>query len=357
MIKYKKHIPFLDDELAKTIQKTPLLRAKNLSAKVGVKEVYLKLDSTLPYSHTFKDRGAISAISYLLKENKDTLICASCGNMSSAMAPVSARAGIDCCIILSSECNIPNKVAMSFSGAKIIVFNGRFDEVDELISKFSENHPNIACINTNLLDVYMQGLKTVYYELFEDLSAIHDEINIIIPTADGTLLKAIYIAYMEYKTEYPKISFEPHLILAQPNKCAPIVQAFNNNCRNVSTWDITEKTHILSLSVDNPQHNGKFALEAVYNTNGIAIAIDESFAEKNCKLLAMEEGIFTDDVGGIVMGALKEISEDERLKIFPTVCLITGNGLKTSGKFYGENLLTVGSKSQVMEFLKKAVVN
>lgn len=352
MINYKEFIPHLDNELATTIQKTPLISANNLKKQFGLQELFLKMDSVLPYSHTFKDRGAVSAISYIKQKSGTKLMCASCGNMASAMAQIAAKANIECFVILSSETNTSNKLSMKFSGAKLIEYNGRFDEVDDIISEFSNEHPDIPCINTNYMNIYMQGLKSLYYELFEDLSPKFSEVNILVPTADGTLMKALYIAYKEYQKKYEEVKFQPRFILVQPNKCAPIVKAYIQN-NQIQEWKSEEPTSVLSLSVNNPKLNGNDALNAVIETNGIAISVNENSILDFCKLLNVTEGIFPDDVGGTVIGALNEICKNEKLKKLPTVCLITGNGLKTVDKYFNNDLQKAKETQDVFQFLKR----
>lgn len=331
MLKYQKHLPYLEESLANSIVKTPLVFAKNLSNTLNT-QVHLKLDSTLPFSHTFKDRGAITAISEILNTGKNKVMCASCGNMSSAIAGVSAKAGVKCFVILSSEASIANKLSMFYTGAELFEYEGRFDVIDDLIAEFSKKYPEIACINTNLMTTYMLGLKSLYFELFEDLAEQHQAVNILVPTADGTLMYALFLAYQDYQKEYPDIEFNPRFILVQAKNCSPLVSAFHSNS-NITRWDDHIKTSVLSLSVDYPKLNGHNALYAVKSTNGTAIAIDEELILDSSKLLASSEGIFTDDVGGIVIGALQELNRKKLLDNLPTICLLTGNGLKTVDKF------------------------
>lgn len=310
---------------------TPLVFANNLSNKFQA-EIYLKLESTLPYSHTFKDRGAVSAINQAKKEGYRSIIFASCGNMSVAMVQLASKANIETRVILSSECNLPNKVTMAIAGGNIIEYAGRFDEVDDIISQYSQENPQIPCINTNYQRYYELGLRTLYYELFETLSPKYNEVNIIVPTADGTLVTALYKAYLETKENYPKIKFLPHFVIAQPNLCSPLVEAFEQN-KSIEKWS-KGQTDVLSLSVDYPHLNGDNALEAIKNTQGCAIAVDETETPAHVKTLGINEGIFTDDVGGICIGSLYKL-QDKNFLTRPTVCLMTGNGLKTYQKYVG----------------------
>jgi threonine synthase len=351
MERYKQYIKYLDIDLAKCISKTPLIKADRLGNHFRFKNLYLKLDGSLPFSCTFKDRGAITAISYLIETNKMKISFASCGNMGAAIALVAARRKIKTYAIISEEASRINKTTIYQSGANVIQYAGRFDEIDNIIAKFSEIYPDFPCVNTNLMDKYAMGLKTLYYEIFEDLYCLHNEINIIVPTADGTLLKSLYEGYCDFKQICP--NFTVHFIMAQPSGCAPLVKAFNNK-KSIEEWT-GSITSVLSLSVNNPKLNGDKALAAVYESNGYAISVDEFFASGLTKLVLSVEGILIDDVGGIVIGALNSINNIEELKDLPTVCLLTSNGLKTLEKHKCDFKLKENNEYDVIEFLKKGL--
>ena len=309
------------------------------------------MDSCLPFSNTFKDRGAVTAISHVLKNNQGKLYFASCGNMGAAMALVAAKMGVEVFAILSNEASHANKISIYNSGANVIEYDGRFDEIDDIISEFSETYPLSPCVNTNLMDIYSLGLKTLYFEIFDDLSNIYNEINIIVPTADGTLMKSLYLGYKDFITINP--NFKVHFIAVQPSGCAPLVKAFENN-DNITNWTESD-TSVLSLSVCNPKLNGEIALSAVKETGGYAISVDEKLIGKYTDLLLSNEGILTDDVGGIVIGSFDILKNIEFLNELPTVCLLTGNGLKTIEKQKIKKEFIAIKKDDVLNFLIESI--
>src|SRR3954453_5362713 len=68
---------------------TPLMRAPRLARAGGVRGLYLKLDHTNP-THSFKDRVVGVAAAKAAELGKDTLACASTGNLGNAVALRSA---------------------------------------------------------------------------------------------------------------------------------------------------------------------------------------------------------------------------------------------------------------------------
>lgn len=318
----------IDKDLASCMSPSPLVDAPRLAKVFGLKELLLKLEGSLPFSHTFKDRGAITAISYLVNNSYNRVLFASCGNMGAAIALTAARKDIKAYAIMSSEASMANLAAINNSCANYIVYNGRFDELDSVVADFSTKHPDIPCINTNMMSEYAKGLKSLYYEIFESLHEKYNEINIVVPTADGTLMSSLYDGYVSLKSKHP--DFVVHFVLVQPSGCAPIVKSFKTG-KPINKWD-GSKTSVLSLSVDNPFINGNNALNAVYNSKGTAIDVNEDFAKSMFVTTCKHEGIMIDDVGSIVIGSLETLRKDSILRNFPTVCLLTSNGLKTIEK-------------------------
>lgn len=327
----KDYFESIDNDLASCITPTPLLEAHQLKSYFNLNKVYLKLEGSLPFSHTFKDRGAITAINYLLNHNEKKVAFASCGNMGSAIALVAKRKGIQPYAIVSDEASFANMMMVHKSGANYVVYKGRFDEIDSIIADFSSKNPDFPCINTNLMHEYAKGLKSLYYELFESLHDKHKEINVVVPTADGTLLSSLYEGYLHLKDKHK--DFVVHFIMVQPSGCAPLVKAFVNN-EAIQTWN-ESTTEVLSLSVNNPFLNGNNALKAVQESRGMAISVNEKYAESMYEMVSRLEGILIDDVGGIVIASLNELSKNSDLNGYPTVCLLTSNGLKTIEKQKG----------------------
>lgn len=351
MIKYKNYLPYIEEDIANCIHKTPLVKTNRLAEYFGINNLYLKLDSCLPFSNTFKDRGAVTAISHVLQNNQKKLFFASCGNMGAAMALIAAKKGIEIFAILSNEASLANKISIYNSGANVIEYAGRFDEIDDIISEFSETYPLLPCVNTNLMDIYSLGLKTLYFEIFDDLSNIYNEINIIVPTADGTLMKGLFLGYKEFSTLNP--NFKVHFIAVQPSGCAPIVKAFVNNDKIVNWTE--SNTDVLSLSVNNPKLNGEIALSAIKETGGVAISVNENLSSKFSDLLLANEGILTDDVGSMVIGSLDILKNIKFLCGIPTVCLLTGNGLKTIETRTIKKEIVANNKSDVLIFLSERI--
>ncbi len=73
---------------------TPLVRAKNLGKRLGIRELYVKNDSVCFPTLSFKDRVVSVALSKALEFGFDTVGCASTGNLANSVAANAASVGL-----------------------------------------------------------------------------------------------------------------------------------------------------------------------------------------------------------------------------------------------------------------------
>ena len=84
-----------------------------------------------------------------------------------------------------------------------------------------------------------------------------------------------------------------------------------------------------SLAIGNPA-DGIYAAEAVRESGGWAEDVSDDEVVEAIKLLANQEGVFTETAGGVTLGVTKKLIEQGRIpKNESIVVCITGNGLKT----------------------------
>ena len=72
-------------------------------------------------------------------------------------------------------------------------------------------------------------------------------------------------------------------------------------------------------------------LKRLRQYNGIGEKVTDSEIKNAILLLAKSEGIFTEPAGGVAVGVLKKLIEENKIdKDENIVCYVTGNGLKTT---------------------------
>lgn len=311
--------------------RTPLVNMRRLAKKIGLPELLLKLESVNPFSHTFKDRGALAAVQEAVRRRAPLILAATCGNMGVAVASVSAHCGLPSLILVSSEAPILTQRMIAAVATKVWVAEGRFDELNALVQRLTNADSEVACINTTLNDAFRRGFRSLMAELLAQLDP-KGKYAVCVPTADGTLLAACFEEYVASRQGgASKLGPSIRFVMAQPSGCAPLVEAHLTG-NGVRGWDGSASTEVLPLAVQAPLVHGPAALRSLKETEGTAIAVPEDDIRGYASLLAQFGGIFSDLVGGVLIGAISELARQKWLRKGEIpVGIYTGNGMIDSG--------------------------
>lgn len=307
---------------------TPLQKADRLAKEMGgLKNLFIKNDSVNP-TFSFKDRPAGIAVSRAKEIKLRAVGCASTGNLASATAAHAAVAELPCYIFAPSDIEHV-KIAQALSyGGEFVAVDGTYDDANRVASIIGDSK-GIGIVNINMRPYYVEGSKTLAYEVAEQLDwQIPD--NLIIPVGSGAMLNAIckgfeellMLGLVDHKTDFK-------ITAAQPHGCAPIVDAFKKKTDQVIPVEKPD-TIAKSLAIGDPG-DGLYVLKRLNQYNGMAEEVTDEEIIDGILLLAKTEGIFTEPAGGVAVAVLKKlvdegkIDKDERI-----VCYITGNGLKAT---------------------------
>jgi threonine synthase len=311
---------------------TPLQNADKLGARLGLKYLFVKNDSVNP-TFSFKDRPAGVAVSRAKETKLKAVGCASTGNLASATAAHAAKADLPCYIFAPSDIEHV-KIAQALSyGAEFVSVEGTYDDANRVASIIGDSK-GIGVVNINMRPYYVEGSKTLAYEVAEQLGwEVPD--SLIIPVGSGAMLNAICKGFEELHSLGLIGSVKDmKIIAAQPHGCAPVVDAFKRNSDEVIPVERPE-TIAKSLAIGDPG-DGIYVLKRLKQYNGIAEEANDSEIANSILLLAKTEGIFTEPAGGVSVAVLRKLVEEGKIqKDERVVCYVTGNGLKTTEAIIG----------------------
>ena len=306
---------------------TPLQKADGLAKQIGeLKNLFIKNDSVNP-TFSFKDRPAGVAVSRAKETKLKAVGCASTGNLASATAAHAAKAELPCYIFCPSDIE-KVKIAQALSyGAEFVAVDGTYDDANRVASVIGDSK-GIGVVNINMRPYYVEGSKTLAYEVAEQLNwEVPD--NLIIPVGSGAMLNAICKGFEELHELGLVDSLENlKITAAQPHGCAPVVDAFKKKIDVVPVE--RPKTIAKSLAIGDPG-DGRYVLKRLSQYNGFAEeATDEEIVD-GILMLAKTEGIFTEPAGGVSVAVLRKLVEEDKIdKDEKVVCYVTGNGLKAT---------------------------
>src|SRR5277367_3878191 len=327
MWRYAELLPLpLDYRPSLPVGFTPLLRAPQLAARIGAKNLFIKNDAVCLPTLSFKDRVVAVALAQARSFGFDTVACSSTGNLANSVAAQAARNGFKAWIFIPADLEPAKILGTQVFGAKLVRIAGSYDQVNRLCSQIADEH-RWGFVNVNLRPYYAEGSKTVGFEIAEQLGWQLPD-NVVCPMAGGSLIGKIKKAFDELillKLVDPKpVKF----FGAKASGCSPISTAIQQYSNEIEPQ--RPKTIARSLAIGNPA-DGPYALKAITKSGGWAEDISDPEVVESIQLLAESEGIFTETAGGVTVGsARKLIQQDRILPDETTVLCITGNGLKTT---------------------------
>jgi len=327
---------------------TPLLRAPQLAAQIGARNLYLKNDAVCLPTLSFKDRVVSVALAQAREFGFEIVSCSSTGNLANSVAAQAARNGFKSVIFIPADLEPAKIIGTQVFGAKLVRISGSYDQVNRLCSQIAEEH-RWGFVNVNLRPYYAEGSKTVGFEIAEQLGWRLPD-NVVVPMAGGSLITKIKKAFDE-PTMLGLV--EPKAVRffgAQATGCSPISTAVKQGANEIEPQK--PATIARSLAIGNPA-DGHYAIKTIKASGGWAEDVSDSEVVQSIQLLAETEGIFTETAGGVTVGCARKLYKQDR--ILPdetTVLCITGNGLKTTDVLAGKYELAEPIPPKIAEFDK-----
>jgi threonine synthase len=312
------------DRVAQFAGQTPLIKADRLGAELGLKNLYLKDDSTNRPSLSYKDRVVGMAIARLLELGKDEVGCVSTGNVGSAVAALAAKAGAQAYVFYPGNMEKGKAMACRALGAQVCQLDGNYDQANRACRELSLAS-GIEFANITLRPFYAEGAKTVAFEVVEEMGWKSPD-HFVIPAAGGTLSSRVHKGLNELEMVGLAETAGTKINIAQASGCNPIATAI------LEGGDLAPQspdTAVHSLAIGAPG-DGPLVIDAVRSRGGSAGTVTDIEVFEAIDLLGATEGILTEPAGGTTIASLAQLAQHG--KIAPdesVVAIISGNGLKT----------------------------
>ncbi len=327
---------------------TPLVKADNLAKELGVKELYIKDDSSNYPTFSYKDRVVAVALTKAIEFGFDTVGCASTGNLAHAVAAHAAKAGLRAFVMIPHDLEEGKIIGSQVFGPRMIKIQGNYDDVNRLCSQIADKY-NWAIVNVNLRPFYTEGAKTHGFEIAEQMGWQLPK-HTIVPVAGGTILPKVWKAYREFIRLGLVKDNQPKLYAAQAAGCDPVVQAIQQGLDLFKPQK--PNTIAKSIAIGNPA-DGYYVIQVVNESGGYGASASDDQIIEATKLLAQTEGIFTEPAGGTTLACAIKLIDDGRIPRDEPICIcITGNGLKTLEVMQGQFTAAPAIPAKLAEFDK-----
>ncbi len=300
---------------------TPLVHAKNLGKKLGLKKLYLKNEGDNP-TGCFKDRGTMVEVTKAKELNAKAICVASTGNMAASVTAYASSANIPCYVLVPEGTPI-GKLAQTLSyGAKVIQIRGTYAQCTKLAAQMAKKYGYYLAGDYTFRS---EGQKSQGYEIIEQLFWKSPD-YIICPIGCGTNFHGIAKGITEFY-KLGLIDKMPKLIGVQAKGCNSVYEAFKKKTNSYKVYEHPD-TVAGAMAVGDPVDCPKI-LDDIRASKGIVIEVDDNEILQAQQEQSRLEGIFGEPASCSPLAAIKQLSKRNFFKTDDTiVCIITGNGLK-----------------------------
>jgi threonine synthase len=289
MWRYRELLPYKNEDSIVSLgeRMSPLLACPRLGKQLGLSNFWVKDESQLP-TGSFKSRGLAMAITLAKQFGVTRVALPTAGNAGGAAAAYAARAGMECYVFMPEDTPAINQYECALAGAKTFLVNGLINDCGRLVRE-GKAAMNWFDLSTLKEPYRIEGKKTMGLELAEQFNWQLPDV-ILYPTGGGTGLIGMWKAFQELR-ELGWLTTEkmPRMVSVQSTGCAPIVRAFEKGERFAEVFP-NAATQASGIRV--PVAVGDFLiLDAVRQSNGMAIAVEEAQIQRAMRQAVASEGI------------------------------------------------------------------
>jgi threonine synthase len=317
-VENKEHIVSLGEGM------TPLLPMTRLGKEMAIPRLYMKDEGVIP-TGTFKARGAAVGVSKARELGVRELAMPTNGNAGAAWSLYAARAGIQATVVMPLDAPKITRNECAVSGAHLYLVNGLISDAGKIVGQAVKDY-GVFDASTLKEPYRIEGKKTMGLEIAEQMGWKLPDV-ILYPTGGGVGIIGIYKALNELKALGWVDGPLPRLVAVQAEGCAPIVKAWEERKPASEFWP---DSRTIAFGINVPKALGDFlVLEAVYQTEGCAVAVDDASILEEQKKIASLEGAFVCPEGAATFVAARMLRENGWIKEGETVvALNTGAGIK-----------------------------
>lgn len=300
---------------------TPCTPMRALAGELGVSAVFIKNEGLNP-SGSHKDRTNCLAVTRALDVGAMQVIAASSGNGGASLALYAAAAGLHCRIVVTPALSPIFRRAIASTGAEIIEEADSLDRWRRMENMVKTDgwFPVTNYLNPPVGSNHfgLDGLKTVAYEMFEDLGP--DLVDaVLVPTSRGDLIWGICEGFRELEAlglvnALPRLfAVEPFARITEVLAGAPISGSFPGT------------TALASIGGSTVTHQ---AVTAIRATGGGAVVVDDAAVARDQIRLA-RHGCYAESSSAACLSGLErllaagQVARDERVAL-----VVTSNGYK-----------------------------
>jgi threonine synthase len=316
--RYRDLLPLHDSSHIITLGEgwTPLTRAWNLGLMLGHSNIFIKDERQGP-TGSFKDRQAAVAISMMKEAGIKEAVVASTGNVAIAYSAFCARAGIKLWTFVTSSVPAEKMREVALYGSEVIKVAGTYDQAKQIAAQFAVGKD--LFLDQGIKSIAAkEGMKTVAFEIAEQLGAVQAGIDPMIPmgsnhpwqspdwylqaVSGGLGPVGVIKGFRELK-EMGLINKIPKLACFQTAGCAPMANSFHKNLDVPVNID-HPVTDITTLATGVPGEAYTVLRELINEYGGTIDAVTDAEAFRALQVVAKMDGLSVEPATAVAFAGL-----------------------------------------------------
>ncbi|MBI3160309.1 MAG: threonine synthase [Chloroflexi bacterium] len=304
---------------------TPLYRPPRLEAELGLKQLWLKDESTNPTA-SFKDRASALLVARSAEVGAEVIITASSGNAGAALAGMAAATGQEAVILVPKTAPKPKVAQLRVYGAQVLLVDGNYDAAFDLTIEAASEF-GWYCRNTGYNPFTAEGKKTAGLEIWEQVLLkrnLSKPLCVFVSVGDGNIIAGIHKAFKDLHA-LGWLERMPRLFGVQAEGAAAVANAFAAGVEDIQP--VAAHTLADSISVDLPR-DGLRALRAATQTDGAYLTVTDDDILAAIRSLG-QVGVFVEPAAAAAYAGLTKAARSGQVQPDdPCLALLTGAGLK-----------------------------
>jgi threonine synthase len=301
---------------------------------------------------TFKDVAASLAASVFKEHGIEQYCVASTGNTANAFAMYLSIAGVNCSVFIPENSFKSVEASISAYGQQVVRVKGDYARAKAVGADYAKKY-NILSSTGNIDPLRVEAKKIMVFEWLRMKGKMPDVY--IQAVSGGTAPIALEKGIREVKPLFPEIT-TPRMILVQPDKCDPMVQAWEK-AQNEGFPNGFEKNYPV---IDNPQtcvpilstgNPGSYPVVAklVKKSNGTFIRTSEEKLADFGRLIAFESKVMLGPASAVCVAGFFDALRKGLIKNGETVLLNVGEGVRCAPQFVEQMTYTTKNVESVEE--------
>jgi threonine synthase len=301
MWRFRQFLPVVAGEEPVTLGEgdTPLLRLPRAGARLGLDDLWVKDEGANP-TGSFKSRGLSAAVTRAVAAGAERFVLPTAGNAGVAAAAYAARAGVP--VRVYAPRTTPGTILSQIVafGGELVLLDGHIGDCGRAAREHA-TETGAVDLSTLREPYRIEGKKTLGLELAMQLGWTLPD-AIIYPTGGGTGLIGMWKAFRELLDAGWVQGALPRMYTVQSSGCAPVVRAFAEGAEECEPW-ADPWTVASGLRVPGPL-GGRLMLQALRESGGGAVAVDDADLELEAAMATREEGVDFAPEGGAALAAI-----------------------------------------------------